>query len=232
MDEQIQVRDVLIDAWKIARKLARNGLIVAMLLTVSFTGTDVLLTETIQLGVQWVLTFVMLYVQLYITGVALSEANLAGYEYDARSPTRGRFASAFGQTIIYTFGVIAGLALLIVPGLILLVRWSVCLPALLAEDLTIGESLKRSWDLTSRNWTPIGIVELIIVLLWVVPAGFLIMLYPDFDAPNVSTAFFVNGLMSFTAVAAWFVTVALYAHLVQHDVARKQFAEALPSAAA
>ena len=73
----------------------------------------------------------------------------------------GKFLPLIGLGIVMTLGIMAGMILLIIPGLILALMWIVASPVIMAEDKGIIDSLKRSAELTkgSKRW---------IVLLFVV----------------------------------------------------------------
>ncbi|NRD90009.1 hypothetical protein C8024_11890 [Sphingopyxis sp. BSNA05] len=73
----------------------------------------------------------------------------------------GKFLPLIGLGIVMTLGIMAGMILLIIPGLILALMWIVASPVMMAEDKGIIDSLKRSAELTkgSKRW---------IVLLFVV----------------------------------------------------------------
>lgn len=86
---------------------------------------------------------------------------------------RPRFGAAFGFSLLTNLAVIFGLLLLIVPGLMMLARWAVGLPALLREDLSVSEAMGRSSQLTQGNrwrilglglliWTPFLIVMILV----------------------------------------------------------------------
>jgi hypothetical protein len=59
------------------------------------------------------------------------------------------FPAVFLQSAIMAVGVIAGLMLLIVPGLVLIVRWSPALPILIVEKKGVWPALEKSWQMTA-----------------------------------------------------------------------------------
>ncbi len=64
-------------------------------------------------------------------------------------------------------GIVVGLLLLIVPGIMLYILWSVAAPALVEERLGPVEALGRSRDLTrGARWTVFGLSLLILVIYW------------------------------------------------------------------
>jgi hypothetical protein len=64
-----------------------------------------------------------------------------------------------------------GLVLLIVPGIILYVMWSVAAPALVDERLGPLEALERSGDLTrGMRWKVFGLILILFVMYWLFAA--------------------------------------------------------------
>jgi hypothetical protein len=72
-----------------------------------------------------------------------------------------------GFAILAVIGVAIGLALLIIPGLILLTFWSVAAPAIVAERVGVFEAFGRSWHLVSGNaWSVFGAL-VVVSLIWI-----------------------------------------------------------------
>jgi len=80
--------------------------------------------------------------------------------------------------LILSLGILTGLGflLLILPGILLTIRWSVAVPVTVLEDAGVGESMTRSATLTEGDWLRIfGIYFIYFVLalifqsLWQVP---------------------------------------------------------------
>ena len=70
--------------------------------------------------------------------------------------------------LLLGLGVLAGLVLLIVPGLFLLTIWAVCSPAIVAEDRSPIEAFRRSHELVrGQGWPVFGalVVAILIQLL-------------------------------------------------------------------
>ncbi len=73
-----------------------------------------------------------------------------------------RIFPIIGMSILLGLGVAAGSVLLIIPGIILLVMWSVALPACVVEQLGPIESLSRSAALTKgHRWKLFGIILIV-----------------------------------------------------------------------
>jgi hypothetical protein len=76
-----------------------------------------------------------------------------------------------GLSIIVGIGVAIGFVLLIVPGVILLLMWSVAIPALVVERVGIFDALRRSAELTKDSrWKILGLFLALLVLYWVLSA--------------------------------------------------------------
>jgi hypothetical protein len=74
-----------------------------------------------------------------------------------------------GLGIVQTLGVMLGLVLLIVPGLILAVMWTVSAPSLVVEQRGVFESLQRSRDLTrGHRWSIFGLLVVYMILSMIV----------------------------------------------------------------
>lgn len=75
-----------------------------------------------------------------------------------------RIWAYFGMMILTILGMMAGLLLLIVPGLILIVRWSASSGYLIGERKGVVESLGASWDATRGHSWPIFFAGLILIV--------------------------------------------------------------------
>ena len=78
---------------------------------------------------------------------------------EAFSGGLARFFPIIGMAILQTIAVGFAMLLLLVPGIILLVRWGAALPACVVEERGPIESLSRSWHLTKGyGWSIFGIM--------------------------------------------------------------------------
>lgn len=72
-----------------------------------------------------------------------------------------------GLAIVSAIGIMLGLVLLIVPGVILALMWSVAVPALVVERVGVFEALGRSNTLTKgAKWKIFGLALIIFVAYW------------------------------------------------------------------
>lgn len=146
--------------------------------------------------------------QYWLTRAALREL---GYEVTLRS----RFLALFGMSMVYAAGVLLGLILLVVPGIVLLVRWTIGAPALLASDDGVFDCLARSWRETGEHFWPIlGVLAAIYVPGWI---GFG-LLSPGFEMVTLSfgsPAFWLaiaasNVALNAALIAGWFASIAIF----------------------
>ena len=73
-----------------------------------------------------------------------------------------------GLSILMLLGILFGFALLLVPGIMLFVMWSVAVPALAAEGGGVFAAFARSRALTKgARWKIFGLFVLIVVLVWI-----------------------------------------------------------------
>jgi len=80
-----------------------------------------------------------------------------------------RFFPIVGFAILYSIALFFGFVLLVVPGVILLVMWTVALPACVVEGLGPVECMRRSAELTKGyRWKIFGIM----ILLWIISVLF------------------------------------------------------------
>jgi len=71
------------------------------------------------------------------------------------------FLPLLGLGILYGLAMMGGFLLLIIPGLLVALGWSIAAPVLIIEKKSIMDSISRSWQLTSgyKRW---------ILLLWII----------------------------------------------------------------
>ena len=142
-----------------------------------------------------------LYLQAFLTASALGLA-------PAR--TAGRyFASIFGLSFISSIGILIGFVLLVIPGLLLILRWSVSLPVLLAEDAGVTESLSRSWRLTGSAWW-LALPVVALFLLAFAPQLVLVLLALDPETAPIWLIFLTNGFTALVLAYQWLFVAALY----------------------
>jgi hypothetical protein len=152
-----------------------------------------------------------------ITQGALVRATVAHSE--GRRSSFGESAAAglvvvlplFGMAILSGLGILAGFLLLIVPGVILYVMWSVAAPALVEERLGPVAALGRSRELTrGARWKVFGLLLVVTVISWIFSAiiGLVSVMWYGGPADFASAA--AAGLpLAYYAINAVFQTLSL-----------------------
>jgi uncharacterized membrane protein len=83
----------------------------------------------------------------------------------------GKAIPVIGLSILFTLGLMFGLLLLVVPGIILFVRWSVASAALVEEDGGVIEAFSRSNELTrGARWHVFFLMIIVLVISWLISA--------------------------------------------------------------
>jgi hypothetical protein len=85
----------------------------------------------------------------------------------------GAFVPLLLLTLLMTLGIMGGMLLLIVPGIIVYLMWSVAVPVYVVEKTTIGGALSRSSDLTrGHRWAVLGLILAFAILNVLIGAVF------------------------------------------------------------
>lgn len=83
-----------------------------------------------------------------------------------------KFLPLLGLAIVATLGMMLGFVLLIVPGIMLAVMWSVGSPAVVVEKRGVFASLQRSRELTKGyRWQVFGLLIIYVILSWIIGAA-------------------------------------------------------------
>jgi hypothetical protein len=88
---------------------------------------------------------------------------------------RQRLGAYFGLSLLAGLGIVCGFVLLIIPGVILFIRWQLAFAILLAEDRTISAALSESWDMTEGQfWPLLGAMLVLLLVILLAAAAFVI----------------------------------------------------------
>jgi hypothetical protein len=146
--------------------------------------------------------------QIMLVERALSEAGQIHWSPDVR---RGFLPRAFGQSFFASIAIICGSLLLIVPGFILLIRWSLSIPAMISHDLGITEGLQRSWELTAGRFWQIAVAWLI---AWgPVLVSLTIIFFPISAQAGLLEIILIETSFSLSIVGVWMIQTAIYCHV-------------------
>ena len=102
------------------------------------------------------------------------------------------FGSYFVMSILYGFGVMVGLILLVIPGIILIIRWVPSLGFLIGSDKGASVSLSASWAATKGHGIAIFLASAVVLIAATlfagVPIGILTVL--DESVAGIASGFF------------------------------------------
>lgn len=139
----------------------------------------------------------------------------------------GAFASYFGVSFLSGLGVLAGLVLLIVPGLYLMARWSLASAMVVAQGLKATDAMRASWQATQGFvWKVVllyllcvGVFFAILLLLGGSAGYFAASAGGAFEDIDTSLPFVVllNVAVNLGVVGSAYLSVALFDHIVGRD---------------
>lgn len=114
---------------------------------------------------------VVVVVAAAIAGVVLSYWLLAAMVRQTSSPAFDRFWPWFGMYLLSSIGIILGFALLIVPGIILAVRWVLVLPLVVGTEVRAMDTFGESWNrVRGHSWSIFGAAVILFVVFLVTGA--------------------------------------------------------------
>ncbi len=93
---------------------------------------------------------------------------------------KGNFGGYFPVWLISGFAILFGFILLIIPGIILLVRWLPLYGFVLADGEMSMEALSKSWEATTAKFWPLLLAVLAPMALLAIP--FFTLLYSEFSS--------------------------------------------------
>ena len=183
--------------------MARNGWRVAislLLLTGLGVFADIGLEPRDQSQGDIVISVVGLGLQTWLT-IELLKA------HGRRNSSRGAGTVMF-IGLLSGLGILLGLVLFVVPGIILLVRWSMSVPYALAEDVSATDALAASFEETRGAFWPL----LGILLVCYIPLGLAVGSSVLLEAHRVTivSALLINLLVNLGLLAGWHAAVAIY----------------------
>jgi len=137
----------------------------------------------------------------------LTRALLADLGFEV--PQRSRLLAFLGVSMVTGFGISLGLLLLVIPGLVLIARWSIALPLLLSSDAGVFASIEQSWRQTRGYVWPIIASFLIIYVpgLALYFGGVWLVSTSGLSYPGILA---MNFVLSASLIAAWHASVAIF----------------------
>jgi hypothetical protein len=126
---------------------------------------------------------------------------------------RLRFWRLVGGAIVYALGIVGGVLLLVIPGLVVLARWSLIAPAIVLENRSVSDARERSKALVRGRTGPVLVAIAAPLVLGL--AGGLAILESGF---GTGTTVFLDFLWStVTAPFSAHVLTAVYYRLAEPD---------------
>lgn len=142
-------------------------------------GQSAMLSEEFGPGVLMMMAGAVLnFVGLYLLQGMVVKAAVNGFNGkttafgDAFNVGVQNFLPLLGLAIFASIGMMLGFLLLIVPGIILAVMWSVGAPSVVVEKRGVFASLQRSRELTKGyRWQVFGLLVIYVILSWIIGAA-------------------------------------------------------------
>ena len=100
------------------------------------------------------------------------------------------------KSLASTVAIGLALLLLVLPGILLFLLWSLALPILAAERVGSGESLARSWRLARASMAPITVVSLLWLAVLAALFGATLLLDTAPQMPWLATTIALNLALS------------------------------------
>jgi hypothetical protein len=92
---------------------------------------------------------------------------------DSFSTIKGQVLGVLLLSIIVSFASGFGLIFMVVPGVLLLIMWSLAVPAKILERKGVFDSISRSMELTKGSWGRIFVIGLLVLVLKIAVSGLL-----------------------------------------------------------
>jgi hypothetical protein len=124
--------------------------------------------------------------------------------------------SMLGQSLVMGAGILAGLLLLILPGLFLAARWFIAAQIVILEKRTAMDALRESWERTEEHWAAIALFVIIVVMGTIVPPS-LLVIFNDIEIDLGSMASITINAIFAGVQAMSFVIATVLWRVLAHD---------------
>jgi uncharacterized membrane protein len=161
---------VLAEAWGLYRRFAAHFLTIAFVL---YFLTAVIVTILVQTAgaAGYFVASVVEFVATFLVQAAMIKAvrdGRADLSMDATISAAARYLlPVVGAAILAGIGIGIGLALLIVPGLILMTYWSLIVPSIVIGESGVMASFGKSWRAISGHFRQAFGTYVLVFLIWV-----------------------------------------------------------------
>ena len=184
---------------RLIRLNAMRAILALAVLTAGGLAIDLYAEDPVRMG--WILGILQFGFQYVMTGELLADL-------DRRATEAGGIGSFFLVTLLTWLGIMVGLVLLIIPGVILAVRWSMAGPTILAEPVGITGAFNKSWEATKDHFWPIFVV----LIATIVPTtiGMIAIFIEPVEARHVPALLVYNIGINIGLILGWHAAVAIY----------------------
>lgn len=189
-------------------RLARAAWWAALLYVAALTAIGVITDQMSDIGAASLMFAVVSFVLGYVLTITL----LRGGGLAPAGLAAG-FGSYFGLSLISGLGLGLGLLLLVIPGLILFVRWAPAYGHLLVDGDGVSDSLGKAWEQTGAHFWPLALALMPPVALNLGAASVYMLAGDDEGMITLPMSVLVNGTMSAAGAAITVVGIAAYALL-------------------
>jgi hypothetical protein len=125
-------------------------------------------------------------------------------------PDRPRFPAFFVMMLATTIGVLVGCVALVVPGIILMVRWSIASPLVIGSGRPIFDAIGESWRATKKSfWAIFAVFALVYGAAALVAMAGAAVEFGLRTDPLVGLTLLNLGLVGGVTVG-WYAAVAVY----------------------
>jgi hypothetical protein len=165
------ISEVLGDAAEVYRRLWPRSVAIAGSIFVVVSLADALARRHPTTGTELVSLVLRLVGGLLVQGALveivrdLHEGRAPASLADYYRRTRGELGTLLGATVLAAVGITVGFVFLLVPGLILLARWSLIVPAVMLERRSVGEAFGRSNRLVAGRTGRVLVIAVVAGLL-------------------------------------------------------------------
>ena len=199
---RISTGDILSGTADLLRRGAlRAGAVMAILTAAGVMLDSGMAADSYAVTLNLLVSTAVLAMQYWLTRAILQDLRRGAF-------AAPRFGAFFVLGVITTVGILVGLVLLIVPGVVLMVRWSIAVPILLGSDDSVFAALRRSWRETGPHFWPILLAFLAIyapMILLVITGGWLEIILPG----SLFGILLFNLALNGGLIAGWHAAVAI-----------------------
>ena len=209
MSNTVDIGEIVARAFQLLRDDARKSIPAIILMSLvgiafDYAGSGVLLANFA----------VSLYFQTAITRSTMTRLGLAEQHIDSNP-----YGLVFAVGLLSGLGILFGLIFLVIPGLMLAVRWFVAVPAIFGNASGASNALDESWKLVKPNFWPMLGVMLIYVFIALGPTILVEILIANggfWESNSKLIHVAMNVESGAGLVIGWYLAVSAYEALASH----------------